>query len=100
MPSSLSVAKGPLKAVILAAGKDSGGRPLLLEKLGEHSILQLVVQNVLQVVAPQDIYVVVGQQQDAIRKHLGEDFQYVVQDKPQGTGHAVLQVRSRLTDFH
>jgi phosphomannomutase len=98
MSASLS-ARPPRKAIILAAGKDSGARPLLLEKLGEHTILDLVIQNVRQVVAPEDIYVVVGAQQEAIRKHLGDRYHYVVQDKPQGTGHAVLQVRPQLTDF-
>jgi phosphomannomutase len=93
------LASSPRKAIILAAGKDSGGRPLLLEKLGENTILDLVLQNVCQLVAPEDVYIVVGAQQDAIRKHLGERYRYVIQDKPQGTGHAVLQVRPQLADF-
>jgi phosphomannomutase/choline kinase len=87
------------KAVILAAGKDSGDRPLLLEPLGGQTILDLVVQNVLQVVAAEDIYVVVGTQQDAIREHLGNRYTYVVQERPEGTGHAVLQVKPLLKDF-
>lgn len=89
----------PRKAIILAAGKDSGARPLLLEKLGERTILDLVLQNVGQVVAAEDITIVVGAQQEAIRDHLGDRYRYVVQPRPQGTGHAVLQVQPALADF-
>jgi phosphomannomutase/choline kinase len=96
---STSDRRPPRKAVILAAGKDSGDRPLLLEPLGGRTILELVVQNVLQVVAAEDIYVVVGQQQDAIRERLGDRHTYVVQEEPRGTGHAVLQVKPLLHEF-
>jgi phosphomannomutase len=100
MPAPTTVARRPRKAIILAAGKDeSDARPLLLERLGDQTILDQVVANVLQVVAPEDIYVVVGRQQEAIRRHLGDRYTYVVQDKPAGTGHAVLQVRPLLTGF-
>ena len=100
MPAPTTVARRPRKAIILAAGKDeSDARPLLLERLGDQTILDQVVANVLQVVAPEDIYVVVGRQQEAIRRHLGDRYTYVVQDKPAGTGHAVLQVRPLLAGF-
>jgi phosphomannomutase/molybdopterin-guanine dinucleotide biosynthesis protein A len=96
MPASVSAPRTPRKAIILAAGKDS----LVLERLGEHTILELVLQNVRQVAEPQDIIIVVGQQQAAIRERLGHRYSYIMQDKPEGTGHAVLQVRSLLKDFH
>jgi phosphomannomutase/CTP:molybdopterin cytidylyltransferase MocA len=91
-----------LKAVILAAGKEAitaDGQPLVLQKLGERSILQCVVQNALQVVAPEDIYVVVGYHQDAVRAHLGDAYHYVVQEEALGTGHAVLQVSKLLKGY-
>ena len=86
----------PLKAVILAAGKDATttaeGQSLVLKKLGDHTIVEYVVQNALQVVAPSDIYVVVGYRQQEVRDHLGPKFHYVEQEKPRGTGDAVRQV--------
>jgi phosphomannomutase/CTP:molybdopterin cytidylyltransferase MocA len=91
-----------LKAVILAAGKEAitaDGQPLVLQKLGERSILQCVVQNALQVVAPEDIYVVVGYHQDEVRAHLGDAYHYVVQEEALGTGHAVLQVSKLLKGY-
>ena len=91
-----------LKAVILAAGKEAitaDGQPLVLQKLGERIILQCVVQNALQVVAPEDIYVVVGYHQDEVRAHLGDAYHYVVQEEALGTGHAVLQVSKLLKGY-
>jgi len=91
-----------LKAVILAAGKEAitaNGEPLVLQTLGERSILQCVVQNALQVVRAEDIYVVVGYRQEDVRAQLGPKFNYVVQEEALGTGHAMLQVAQVLKDF-
>jgi len=91
-----------LKAVVLAAGKGAitaDGRPLVLQTLGERSILQCVLQNALQVVRPEDIYVVVGYRQEDVRSHLGAKYNYVTQEEALGTGHAVLQVSKLLKDF-
>lgn len=92
-----------LKVVILAAGKDaitSDGHPLVLQKLGEQSILQCVVQNAEQLASPEDIYIVVGYRQDEVRAHLGSAHQYIVQESPNGTGAAVREVTNRLQGFH
>jgi phosphomannomutase/molybdopterin-guanine dinucleotide biosynthesis protein A len=94
-----SASRAQRKAIILAAGEASGTRPLLLERLGDQTILDLVVQNVLQVVSAENIYVVVGAQQEAIREHLGDRYTYVVQERPEGTGHAVLRVQPLLEGF-
>ena len=90
------------KAVILAAGKQAitaNGEPLVLQKLGEHSILQCVVQNALQVVREEDIYVVVGYRQQDVREHLGPNFHYVVQQEALGTGDAMRQASRVLKDY-
>src|SRR5512141_2779996 len=100
---SKSVPKTPaLKAVILAGGKDaitSDGHSMLLQQLADRTILDCVVQNALQLVKPEDIYIVVGYQQEEVRKQLGTNYHYVVQEKPQGTGDAVKQVTSQLKGF-
>lgn len=101
--STSTATESDLKVVVLAAGKDaiaSDGHSLVLQKLGDHSILQHVIQNALQVVSPKDVYVVVGYRQEEVRSHLGSDFQYVVQEEPLGTGDAVKQVTKQLTGFH
>jgi phosphomannomutase/choline kinase len=91
-----------LKAIILAAGKEAitaEGSPLVLHTLGDRSILECVVQNAMEFVAPEDIYVVVGCRQREIRSRLGERFHYVMQSEVLGTGHAVLQAAEALKDF-
>jgi bifunctional UDP-N-acetylglucosamine pyrophosphorylase / glucosamine-1-phosphate N-acetyltransferase len=99
----LSPATSELKAIILAAGKEaitSDGQPLVLQALGERSILDCVVQNALQVVSPKDIYIVVGYRQEEVRATIGKGkYHYVEQVNPLGTGHAVLQAVEKLKDF-
>src|SRR3974377_581235 len=91
-----------LKAAILAAGKDANtaeGEPLVLKKLGDHTVVQYVVQNAMQMVAPVDVYVVVGYRQQEVRDHLGPKFHYVEQEQPRGTGDAVRRVGKSIPAF-
>src|SRR5712692_1282148 len=91
-----------LKAVILAAGKETitgDAQPLVLETLGDRQILDYVIQNALQVVSPENLYIVVGYRQEELRAHLGARYHYVVQPEQLGTGHAVLQLYPHLKDF-
>src|SRR6516165_12139780 len=102
MLKDLDIVETPLKAVILAAGKEAttaDGEPLVLKKLGENTVLQHVVQNARQVVRREDIYVVVGYRGQEVRHHLGPRFHYVEQDKPIGTGDAVKRVCQTIPDF-
>ncbi len=102
MNSQLTSRHAQVKAVILAAGKEAitaNGDPLVLQPLGDRSILDCVLENALAAVAPEDIYVVVGYHQDQVRAHLGDRYHYVVQPEPLGTGDAVRQVAELLKDF-
>lgn len=97
-----AAATAGLKAIILAAGRetiDADGRPLILQTLGECSVLECVVQNALQAVCAKDTYIVVGDRQQEVRSLLGDTFNYVVQQEPLGTGDAVFQVSRLLQDF-
>jgi phosphomannomutase/choline kinase len=92
-----------LKVVILAAGNDSisdDGKSILLENLGDHNVIDYVVCNAKQLVSSNNLYIVVGAHQEAIRARLGTGFQYIHQEEPRGTGHAVLQLAPYLKDFH
>jgi len=96
------MSNGSLKAIILAAGREAitaDGHPLVLQTLGDRSILECVVENALQVVRPEDTYLVVGYHQDDVKKLLGPDFHYVEQGEALGTGHAVLQAAESLGSF-
>jgi len=92
-----------LKAVILAAGKEAitaDAEPMVLQTLGDHKIIDYVVQNALQVVSPDDLYIVVGYQREKVQAHLGPDYHYVAQEEQLGTGHAVLQLAPLFQGFH
>jgi phosphomannomutase/CTP:molybdopterin cytidylyltransferase MocA len=96
------MSNSPLKAVILAAGRQAitaDGHPLVLQNLGDRSILECVVENALEVVKPQDTYVVVGYRQHDVKACLGAEFHYVEQSDPLGTAHAVLQAADSLAGF-
>lgn len=91
-----------MKAVILAAGSKSiseDGAPVLLENLGGKKIIDYVTANALQVVAPEDTYVVVGYRRAAVEACLGPGRHIVAQNAARGTGDAVRQLQPLLQDF-
>jgi len=97
-----SIPTPELKAVILAAGKEAitaDAEPILLQTLGDFKIVDYVVQNALQVVSSDNLYIVVGYQREKVQVHLGTEYHYVVQEEQLGTGHAVLQLYPLLKDF-
>ena len=103
MPSQESAPAPRLKAVILAAGREAitgDEEPMVLQTLSGRRIVDYVIQNALQVVALEDLFIVVGYQREKIQVHLGPDFRYVVQEAQLGTGHAVLQLYPMFKDFH
>ncbi len=92
-----------LKVIILAAGKEPGsanGHSILLQNLGNHKVIDYVVQNALQLVPAEDVYVVVGTESESMRSHLGEGLHYICQEEQLGTGHAVLKLKPFFEDFH
>ncbi len=42
----------------------------------------------------------VGRESEEMRAHLGSEYQYICQEEQLGTGHAVLQLKPLLADFH
>ncbi len=91
-----------LKAVILAAGKEAiaaDAQPMLLQTLGNRRILDYVVQNALQQVSTDNLYIVVGYGQEDVRAHLDPNYHYIAQQEQRGTAHAVLQLYPLLKDW-
>lgn len=92
----------PLKAILLAAGPgEEDGKPFfkVLEPLGQKLVIDYVIDLVTRFVSPKNIYAVVGYQREQVQKHLGDAYNYVMQDQLLGTGHAVLQVFSQLESY-
>lgn len=94
--------KRPIKAVILAAGSRSiseNGMPVFLEDLQDRKVIDYVLANAGQLIPPEDTYLVVGYHQKEVRDRLGEQYHFVVQEAPLGTGNAVLGLYPELKDF-
>jgi len=91
-------------AVIMAAGQGTRMKsplPKVLHKVGGRSLLDRVIDTV-QAAGCERIHVIVGNHSPEVRAlvvtRLGEAA-VVVQDPPQGTGHAVMVAEAALADF-
>ncbi len=90
-PDSGSASK--LAVVIMAAGKGTrlkSRRPKVLHEIGGKPLLAHVIAAASQVVAPGDIYAVVGHQAERVKAAVAETgIRFVEQTDQRGTGHAV-----------
>jgi phosphomannomutase len=85
-------------AVVLAAGADPDSRSLLVQPLGDATVVQLALDNVRTVVPAERIVVVVAPGDTRIRDLLGDDLTYVEQAEPLGTGAAAMLARPFIGD--
>ncbi|MFZ0267466.1 bifunctional UDP-N-acetylglucosamine diphosphorylase/glucosamine-1-phosphate N-acetyltransferase GlmU [Caulobacter sp.] len=104
MTNAVSSPVRPRAAVILAAGQGTRMKsptPKVLHRIGGRTMLDHAIDTA-EALGCQRIIVVVGAHSPQVgehaRKRLGEGAA-VVQDPPQGTGHAVLAAREALADF-
>ena len=91
-----------LNVVILAAGKGSrmrSSRPKALFEISGKPLIFHVLDRALEI-RPDNVYVVVGHQADAVRAKVGSRYnvQYVKQEEQKGTGHALLQALKHLPE--
>jgi bifunctional UDP-N-acetylglucosamine pyrophosphorylase/glucosamine-1-phosphate N-acetyltransferase len=92
-----------LAIVIMAAGKGTrlkSNRPKVLHEIGGKPLLAHVIDAASQVVAPADIYVVVGYQRERVRAALASTgVKLVTQEEQRGTGHAIQTAQSAIHDY-
>src|SRR5580704_8866757 len=92
-----------LAIVIMAGGKGTrlkSKRAKVLHEIGGKALLRHVIASASQIVAPKDIYVVVGHQAaqvEAAVKDTGVHF--VQQQEQRGTGHAVQTAQPSVRDY-
>jgi bifunctional UDP-N-acetylglucosamine pyrophosphorylase/glucosamine-1-phosphate N-acetyltransferase len=92
-----------LAIVIMAGGKGTrlkSKRAKVLHEIGGKALLRHVIASASQIVAPQDIYVVVGHQAalvEAAVKNTGVRF--IHQEEQRGTGHAIQTAKSAVRDY-
>jgi bifunctional UDP-N-acetylglucosamine pyrophosphorylase/glucosamine-1-phosphate N-acetyltransferase len=82
-----------LAVVVMAAGKGTrlkSGRPKVLHEIGGKPLLGHVIAAASRVVAPGDIYVVVGHQAERVKAAVAETgVRFIEQADQRGTGHAI-----------
>src|SRR3954471_11647160 len=88
---------------IMAAGKGTrlkSKHPKVLFEVGGRSLLAHVIAAAGQVVAPADIYVIIGHEADRVREAVkSTGVKFVVQTEQKGTGHAVLRTRDSVKGY-
>ncbi len=88
---------------ILAAGKGTrlkSRHPKVLHEIGGKPLLAHVVAAAARIVAPENIFAIVGHEADRVEATLrSTGIQFVRQTEQLGTGHAMMQARSALQSF-
>ena len=94
----VAVSKPTFAVIIMAAGKGTrlkSSRPKVLHEIGGKALLLHVIAAAQKVVAPDEIYVIVGHDADTVKTavaHTG--VQFILQAEQRGTGHAMQQVKA------
>lgn len=92
-----------LAVVILAAGKGTrlnSRRPKVLHEVGGKPLLTHVIASATRIVAPADVFVVVGHQADRVRAAVqASGVQFVEQTEQRGTGHAMQCARKAIEGY-
>ena len=91
----------PLACLVLAAGQGTRMKsesPKVLHILCGMPMIEHVVRTA-QRLNPERIYLIVGFKESLVRERFGDSVAYISQKERLGTGHAVLQAESELSDF-
>jgi bifunctional UDP-N-acetylglucosamine pyrophosphorylase / glucosamine-1-phosphate N-acetyltransferase len=103
--SSLPVAQGDFEfaVAILAAGKGTrlnSRHPKVLHQIAGKTLLGHVVAAASKVVAPTNIFAIIGHEAELVREALqSTGIQFVLQREQRGTGHALMAARQALQRF-
>jgi bifunctional UDP-N-acetylglucosamine pyrophosphorylase/glucosamine-1-phosphate N-acetyltransferase len=95
--------KGKLAVVIMAAGKGTrlkSQRPKVLHEIGGKPLLVHVIAAAAKIVAPAEIYVVIGHQAEKVRGAVADTgVGFVEQAEQLGTGHAIQCARQAIEGY-
>jgi bifunctional UDP-N-acetylglucosamine pyrophosphorylase/glucosamine-1-phosphate N-acetyltransferase len=102
-PSTRSAGTPRLAIAIMAAGKGTrlkSRHPKVLHEVGGKPLLAHVIAAGTQVVAPADVYVIVGHEAELVRQAVAPSgVQFVLQEPQRGTGHALMCAAKSLTGY-
>jgi bifunctional UDP-N-acetylglucosamine pyrophosphorylase / glucosamine-1-phosphate N-acetyltransferase len=87
----------------MAAGKGTrlkSKHPKVLHEVGGKPLLAHVVDAATKVVAPQDVYAIIGHEADRVRQAVAPTgIRFVLQSEQRGTGHALMVAREALQGY-
>src|ERR1041384_2768542 len=88
---------------IMAAGKGTrlkSKHPKVLFEVGGRSLLHHVIAAASQVVAPTDIFAIIGHEAERVGEAVrSTGVNFVLQAEQKGTGHAVMCARQSVKDY-
>src|SRR5271165_5244895 len=88
---------------ILAAGKGTrlkSRHPKVLHEIGGRPLLAHVVAAAMRIVAPQNVFAIIGHEAERVEAALrSSGINFVLQTEQLGTGHAMMQARNALQSF-
>jgi bifunctional UDP-N-acetylglucosamine pyrophosphorylase/glucosamine-1-phosphate N-acetyltransferase len=92
-----------LAVVIMAAGKGTrlkSSRPKVLHEIGGKPLLAHVIAAASQIVAPENIFAVIGHQAERVKKAVeATGVRFVEQTEQLGTGHAIQCCREAIAGY-
>ena len=103
--SKISLRSHPprVAVAIMAAGKGTrlkSRHPKVLHEIGGKPILAHVIATAAKVIAPADIFVIIGHEADRVRQTIKETgVNFVLQAEQRGTGHALMVAREALAPY-
>jgi bifunctional UDP-N-acetylglucosamine pyrophosphorylase/glucosamine-1-phosphate N-acetyltransferase len=101
--SSVSAGSQRFAIAIMAAGKGTrlkSKHPKVLHEVGGKPLLAHVIAAGIQVVAPTDVYVIVGHEAELVRRAVAQSgVQFVLQEPQRGTGHALRCAAKSLAGY-
>jgi bifunctional UDP-N-acetylglucosamine pyrophosphorylase / glucosamine-1-phosphate N-acetyltransferase len=105
MRRDLSRTANPVRTAIaiMAAGKGTrlkSKHPKVLHEVGGKPLLAHVIAAALQVVSPDDIYVIIGHEADRVSQAVQDSgVRFVLQEPQRGTGHALMCAANVLAGY-
>lgn len=103
MKHSVNPAQPRTAIAIMAAGKGTrlkSKHPKVLHEVGGKPLLAHVIAAASQVVAPEDIFVIVGHEAEKVRAAVkSTGVRFVLQEPQRGTGHAVMCAEQALAGY-
>lgn len=102
-PSTTSARAPRIAIAIMAAGKGTRLKsqlPKVLHEVGGSPLLEHVIRAAVQLVAPADVFAIIGHEAEKVRaalEHTG--IQFVLQADQKGTGHALMVAREALSGY-